>query len=98
MKQAQSRPRNQPPQHQRQRPGVESEMEPQPRFAGDAAPQKLHGKVALITGGDSGIGRAVAVAFAREGAHVSIVYLEERGDAEDTRAAVQALGRRCVAL
>lgn len=98
MPQAQTRPESQPPQHQHQRPGVESKMKPQPQFAGSGAPDKLHGKVALITGGDSGIGRAVAVAFAREGADVSIAYLEERGDAEDTRAAVQALGRRCIAL
>ena len=57
--------------------------------------QKLDGKVALITGGDSGIGRAVAVLFAREGADVAIPYLAEHADAETTKAAVEAEGRRC---
>src|SRR5690349_24775500 len=56
---------------------------------------KLRDKVALITGGDSGIGRAVAIAFAKEGADVGVLYLNEHGDAQETRRLVQAEGRRC---
>ena len=88
------------PQHQR-RPGLESKITPRPRFE---APEykgsaKLDGRVALITGGDSGIGRAVAVLFAREGADVGIIYLpEEQSDAEVTESAVVAEGRRCLLI
>ena len=88
------------PQHQR-RPGLESKITPRPRFE---APEyrgsgKLDGRVALITGGDSGIGRAVAVLFAREGADVGIIYLpEEQSDAEVTESAVVAEGRRCLLM
>jgi NAD(P)-dependent dehydrogenase (short-subunit alcohol dehydrogenase family) len=87
-----------PAQHQ-EKPGIESQIEPKPRYE---APHykgsgKLQDKVALITGGDSGIGRAVAVLFAREGADVSIIYLEEeQSDAEETRAAVEHEGRRAL--
>ena len=87
-----------PAQHQ-PKPGLESELTPRPQYE---APQyrgsgKLQGRVALITGGDSGIGRAVAVLYAREGADVAIVYLpEEESDARETRDAVQAEGRRCL--
>ncbi len=83
---------------QQQPPGLESALNPAPRFE---APRykpagKLQGQVALITGGDSGIGRAVAVLYAREGADVAIVYLpEEQSDAEATRASVEAEGRAC---
>jgi NAD(P)-dependent dehydrogenase (short-subunit alcohol dehydrogenase family) len=80
-------------------PGLESELKPRPKYDAPAykAAGKLTGKRALITGGDSGIGRAVAVLFAREGADVAINYLaEEQSDAEETRRAVEAEGRRCV--
>ena len=78
----------QSPQHQDQQPGIESEMTPKPQaedrdYRGSG---KLQGKVALITGGDSGIGRAVAIAFAKEGADVAIAYLNEHGDAQETQA------------
>ena len=83
---------------QQQPPGLESALDPAPRFEAPRykAAGKLHGQVALITGGDSGIGRAVAALYAREGADVAIVYLpEEQSDAEDTRAIVEAEGRIC---
>lgn len=89
-----------PAQHQR-RPGIEAKMTPRPEFE---APDykgsgKLDGRVSLITGGDSGIGRAVAVLYAREGADVAIVYLpEEQVDAEVTESAVVAEGRRCLLI
>ncbi len=89
-----------PPQKQERQPGIESEMDPRPR-ADDPSHRgsgKLRGKVALITGGDSGIGRAVAISFAREGADVSIVYLDEHSDAEETRRLVENEGRRCLLL
>ncbi|MEJ1157152.1 SDR family oxidoreductase [Prosthecomicrobium sp. N25] len=81
----------QPPQSQDRQPGFESEMTPRPdympRHPGSG---RLAGRVAIITGGDSGIGRAVAVAFAREGARVAISYLDEHKDAEETQRAVEA--------
>ena len=80
-------------------PGLESEMTPKPDYGADSyrGHGRLAGKAALITGGDSGIGRAVAVAFAREGADVLISYLaEEEPDARETARAVEAAGRRCV--
>jgi NAD(P)-dependent dehydrogenase (short-subunit alcohol dehydrogenase family) len=89
-----------PKQHQ-EKPGIESELDPKPRYR---APKykpadKLQGKAALITGGDSGIGRAVAVMYAREGADVAIVYLAaEQSDAEETKAAVEKAGRRALLL
>ncbi len=88
-----------PRQHQ-EKPGLESELEPRPKYK---APQyrgsgKLEGMAALVTGGDSGIGRAVAVLFAREGADVAIVYLSEDDDAEETRRAVEAEGRRALLI
>ena len=90
----------QPPQQQEQRPGKESEMTPQPK-ADDSKYRgsgKLQGKVALITGGDSGIGRAVAIAYAKEGADVVIVYLNEHDDAKQTKQLVEAEGRKAVAI
>jgi len=89
-----------PPQTQDHRPGIESEMHPRPQFedASHRGSGKLQGCVALITGGDSGIGRAVAVAFAREGADIAIAYLSEHEDAEETRRQVAQEGRRCLAI
>lgn len=89
-----------PPQHQNQQPGIEREMTPQPK-ADDAkylAAGKLKGKVALITGGDSGIGRAVAVVFAKEGANVAISYLNEHDDAQQTKRMVEEQGQECLLL
>lgn len=89
-----------PPQHQNRQPGIESEMVPRPIFNNPSyvGSGKLMNKTAIITGGDSGIGRAVSVAFAKEKADVAIIYLYERGDALETKAAVEQLGRRCLLL
>ena len=89
-----------PAQHQKA-PGLESRLDPRPMFEAPAyrAAGKLAGKVALVTGGDSGIGRAVAVLYAREGADVAIVYLDvEQQDAEETCRHVERAGRRCLLL
>lgn len=88
-----------PPQQQ-QPPGRESDMVPRPKSQGEThhGSGKLLDRVALVTGGDSGIGRAVAIAFAREGADVAIVYSKEHGDARDTVRMVEEEGRRCIPM
>ncbi len=86
------------PEQEQEPVGVESEMEPQPDYGEESyrGSGKLEGKAAIITGGDSGIGRAVALAFAREGADVLISYLDEHSDAEETVRIVEKEGRRCI--
>lgn len=88
-----------PKQHQ-PKPGSEADLRPAPRFQAEGyrGSGKLEGQVALITGGDSGIGRAVAVLFAREGADVAIAHLDEDADAAETRRHVEAEGRQCLVL
>ena len=93
-------PENPLPSQRLEKPGIEAQMELQPRFL---APDyrgsgKLQDMCALVTGGDSGIGRSVAVLFAREGADVAIVYLSEHEDAEETKRHVEAEGRRCLLI
>ncbi len=89
-----------PAQHQDHQPGKQSEMHPRPKaemenYVGSG---KLKGRIALITGGDSGIGRAAAIAFAKEGANLVIVYYDEHDDARDTQRRIEATGRECVLL
>jgi NAD(P)-dependent dehydrogenase (short-subunit alcohol dehydrogenase family) len=88
-----------PAQRQRQ-PGIESRMRPRPRHTDPAQRgcDRLKDKVALITGGDSGIGRAVAIAFAKEGADVAVAYLDEHEDAMETKRLVEEHGRRCITI
>jgi len=89
-----------PPQHQRRRPGLESVMRPKPRSTDpeNKGCGKMKDWAAIITGGDSGIGRAVAIAFAREGADVAIVYLNEHEDAAETKRLVEQEGRKCLTI
>ncbi|MFC7514988.1 SDR family oxidoreductase [Herbaspirillum sp. GCM10030257] len=89
-----------PPQHQDKQPGSEQAMSPKPQaemrnYKGSG---KLKGKVALVTGGDSGIGRAAAIGFAKEGANVVIAYLDEHEDAKETQRYIEAEGRECVLI
>ena len=89
-----------PAQHQEQQPGLESLLNPKP-VAEDAAylgSAKLKGKVAIISGGDSGIGRAVSIAYAKEGADVVIAHLNEHDDAFETKARIEQLGHRCLVV
>ncbi|WP_453990524.1 SDR family oxidoreductase [Bacillus nitroreducens] len=89
-----------PPQHQNSQPGVESKMDPRP-VSEDYSYQgsnKLRDKVAIITGGDSGIGKAVAIHYAKEGANVVIVYLNEHDDAKETKRQVEEEGQKCLLL
>jgi len=89
-----------PPQKQDRQPGIESRIRPLPEADGDdyQPAGKLEDLVAIVTGGDSGIGRAVAIAFAKEGADVAIVYLNEHEDARATKERIEAIGRRCITL
>lgn len=89
-----------PKQHQKRQPGLQEEMRPHPRSERPELPScnRLKGRVVLITGGDSGIGRAVAIGAAREGADVAIVYLNEREDAENACAMVEERGRHAMAI
>ena len=95
------KPQNPLPAQKQPHPGLEKDIEPRPQYEALSykGSEKLADKSAIITGGDSGIGRSVAVLFAREGADVAIVYLpEEQPDAEETRQAVEKEGRRCLLI
>jgi NAD(P)-dependent dehydrogenase (short-subunit alcohol dehydrogenase family) len=89
-----------PAQQQEQQPGIESIMRPRPVFDNSnyRPGDKLKNKVAIISGGDSGIGRAVAIAFAKEGADLALVYLNEHQDAQETKTWVERLGRKCLLI
>jgi NAD(P)-dependent dehydrogenase (short-subunit alcohol dehydrogenase family) len=98
---AQEQPKSPMPAQHQDKPGLESKLSPRPEYEAPLyrGSGKLQGKVALITGGDSGIGRAVAVLYAREGANLAIVYLpEEQRDAEETLQVVEAAGGRCLLI
>ena len=88
-----------PPQHQKQKPGREYKMNPAPKFEKENIEcHRLEGKTAVITGGDSGIGRAVAVRYAQEGADIAIVYLEEERDAKETKKQVEQENKKCLTI
>lgn len=94
------KPKSMPAQVQKNQPGMEHKMHPEPEIirSNYKGSDKLLNKVALITGGDSGIGRSVAVHFAREGADIAIVYLNEDKDAADTKQMVEEEGRKCILI
>jgi len=96
-----NKPKNPLPEQKQQRPGDESEMNPRPQFLAPTykGSAKLDDKVAIITGGDSGIGRSVSILFAREGADIAILYLDaEQKDAEETKYFVEKEGRQCLLI
>jgi NAD(P)-dependent dehydrogenase (short-subunit alcohol dehydrogenase family) len=97
---AEQHPSSFPPQHQDRQPGLEKDMNPLPQAESPVylPAGKLKGKVAIISGGDSGIGRAVSIAYAKEGADVAIIYLNEDVDAQETKKQVEAEGRQCLLL
>jgi NAD(P)-dependent dehydrogenase (short-subunit alcohol dehydrogenase family) len=92
--------KTQTPKKQNRQPGIEAKMDPRPEYIKSTykSSGKLENKVALVTGGDSGIGRAVSVHFAKEGADIAIVYLDEDIDAKETKAVIEATGRKCVLI
>jgi FlaA1/EpsC-like NDP-sugar epimerase len=100
MKSMDKKPTSMPPQVQDDQPGDQYKMHPEPEIIRESykGSDKLKGKVALITGGDSGIGRSVAVHFAREGADIAIVYLDEEKDAKDTKKLVEKEGKKCLLI
>ncbi|MGP4069037.1 SDR family oxidoreductase [Halobacillus sp. B29] len=100
MDRSQKQTQGQPKQEQEKQPGVEGQLDPQPLQADEdyQSGNKLVGKVALITGGDSGIGRSVAIGYAKEGADVAISYLEEHEDAEYTKKQIEEQGRRAILI
>jgi NAD(P)-dependent dehydrogenase (short-subunit alcohol dehydrogenase family) len=92
-------PKEMPAQHQDKQPGIEQQMNPKPIYDdGEPGHGRLQGKIAIITGGDSGIGRAVAISFAKEGADVAIVYLNEHEDAEETARVMDQYGKKALLL
>ncbi|GIM28910.1 putative oxidoreductase YhxC [Clostridium polyendosporum] len=94
-------PKNFPPQHQDTHPGLEEAMNPKPVFEKEgynSISQKLNNKVAIITGGDSGIGRAVALSFIKQGAKVAIIYLNENNDAQETKRLIEQKGGQCLII
>src|SRR4051812_41517927 len=96
-----AKPTNPLPEQHQPRPGIEAEIEPRPQFLAPdyKGSEKLKDKIAIITGGDSGIGRSVAVLYAREGADVAIIFPpEEMKDAKETAAFVEKEGRKCLLI
>ena len=93
-------PKTFPVQHQNVQPGIEENMTPKPIYKNDdnISGKKLKDKVAVIPGGDRGIGRAVAIAFAKEGAKIAIIYLNEHEDAETTKKEIESIGGECILI